>query len=77
MLFQKLPAGRLQLGVSGWAQILGLRDETDTDEEMRQRVEHDLYYIVNWSLALSLQIMIRTPCPDAHDRDTSTFHAGC
>jgi Undecaprenyl-phosphate glucose phosphotransferase len=47
-------------GITGWAQIHGLRGQTDTDEKMRIRVEHDLYYIDNWSLALDLVIMIRT-----------------
>ena len=42
------------------AQIHGYRGETDTDEKMQKRVEHDLYYIDNWSLALDLQILIRT-----------------
>jgi exopolysaccharide biosynthesis polyprenyl glycosylphosphotransferase len=47
-------------GITGWAQIHGLRGETDTDVKMEQRVEHDLYYIDNWWLGLDLQIMIRT-----------------
>jgi Undecaprenyl-phosphate glucose phosphotransferase len=47
-------------GITGWAQIHGFRGETDTDEKMHARVEHDLYYIDNWSLALDLQIMLRT-----------------
>jgi Undecaprenyl-phosphate glucose phosphotransferase len=47
-------------GITGWAQIHGYRGETDTDEKMQKRVEHDLYYIDNWSLALDLQILVRT-----------------
>jgi exopolysaccharide biosynthesis polyprenyl glycosylphosphotransferase len=47
-------------GMTGWAQIHGLRGETDTDEKMRKRVEHDLFYIDHWSVALDLQILIRT-----------------
>ncbi len=47
-------------GITGWAQIHGLRGETDTDEKMRLRVEHDLYYIDNWSVWLDLQILVRT-----------------
>jgi Undecaprenyl-phosphate glucose phosphotransferase len=47
-------------GITGWAQIHGLRGETDTDEKMRKRVEYDLYYIDNWSLWLDLQILVRT-----------------
>jgi len=47
-------------GITGWAQVSGLRGETDTDEKMRARVEHDLYYIDNWSLWFDLRILIRT-----------------
>jgi Undecaprenyl-phosphate glucose phosphotransferase len=47
-------------GITGWAQIHGLRGETDTDEKMRRRVEHDLHYIDNWSVWLDLQILVRT-----------------
>jgi Undecaprenyl-phosphate glucose phosphotransferase len=47
-------------GITGWAQVHGYRGETDTDEKMKSRVEHDLYYIGNWSLMLDLQILIRT-----------------
>jgi len=37
-----------------------LRGEIDTDEKMRRRLEHDLFYIDNWSLWLDLQIIFRT-----------------
>jgi Undecaprenyl-phosphate glucose phosphotransferase len=47
-------------GITGWAQINGFRGETDTDEKMRLRVEHDLYYIDNWSVWLDLKIIART-----------------
>jgi Undecaprenyl-phosphate glucose phosphotransferase len=47
-------------GITGWAQIHGLRGETDTADKMRRRVEHDLYYIDNWSFVLDLVIMART-----------------
>jgi Undecaprenyl-phosphate glucose phosphotransferase len=47
-------------GITGWAQINGLRGPTDTDEKMRKRVEHDLFYIDNWSLWLDLKIIART-----------------
>ncbi len=47
-------------GITGWAQVNGYRGDTDTLEKMQRRVEHDLYYIDNWSLALDLKIMIMT-----------------
>ncbi len=47
-------------GLTGWAQIHGLRGETATDVLMAKRVEHDLWYINNWSWLLDLQIMLRT-----------------
>lgn len=44
-------------GITGWAQIHGLRGETETDEKMAARVACDLHYIDNWSLALDLYII--------------------
>src|SRR5579863_9062033 len=45
-----------QPGVTGWAQINGLRGETPTLEGMEQRVKMDLWYIKNWSTPLDLKI---------------------
>jgi len=47
-------------GITGWAQVNGCRGATDTDEAMRRRLDHDLYYIDNWSLALDLFIIALT-----------------
>jgi Undecaprenyl-phosphate glucose phosphotransferase len=47
-------------GITGWAQVNGFRGETSTRDLMRGRVEHDLYYIDNWSLGLDLQILFLT-----------------
>jgi Undecaprenyl-phosphate glucose phosphotransferase len=47
-------------GITGWAQVCGLRGEIDTEDKMRRRVEHDLYYIDNWSLWLDIKIMAMT-----------------
>ena len=47
-------------GITGWAQVNGLRGETDTAEKISQRVSHDLYYIDNWSFALDLWILVLT-----------------
>jgi Undecaprenyl-phosphate glucose phosphotransferase len=52
---------RVKPGITGWAQINGWRGETDTAEKLERRVEHDLYYIENWSLTFDLYILARTP----------------
>src|SRR5439155_14799067 len=54
---------KVKPGITGWAQINGWRGETDTTEKLQRRVEHDLYYIENWSLAFDLYILFRTPFP--------------
>jgi len=56
-------------GITGWAQIHGYRGETDTDDKMRKRVEHDLFYIDNWSLWLDLKIIVRTALTPAAYRN--------
>jgi Undecaprenyl-phosphate glucose phosphotransferase len=52
---------RVKPGITGWAQIHGWRGETDSHEKIQRRVEHDLYYIENWSLSLDLFILAQTP----------------
>lgn len=52
---------RMKPGMTGWAQINGLRGETDVPEKMRRRVQADLYYIENWSVWLDLRILFLTP----------------
>jgi len=47
---------RVRSGITGWAQVNGLRGDTS----IRQRMVHDLYYIQNWSFALDLRILWRT-----------------
>ena len=47
-------------GITGWAQVNGCRGETDTLEKMQRRLEHDLYYIDNWSFLLDLKIIFMT-----------------
>jgi putative colanic acid biosynthesis UDP-glucose lipid carrier transferase len=51
---------KVRPGITGWAQVNGLRGETDTVDKMRRRIEHDLYYLQNWSLLLDLQVVLRT-----------------
>lgn len=52
---------KVKPGITGWAQINGWRGETDTPEKIHRRVEHDLYYIENWSLWLDIYILMMTP----------------
>jgi Undecaprenyl-phosphate glucose phosphotransferase len=47
-------------GITGWAQVNGYRGDTDTLEKMQRRVEHDLYYIDNWSFLFDLRIILLT-----------------
>lgn len=51
---------KIKPGITGWAQVNGLRGEVDSAEKLRQRVEHDIYYLENWSLWLDVRIIIRT-----------------
>ncbi len=52
---------RVKPGITGWAQINGWRGETETEEKILKRVEHDLYYIENWSIGFDLKILLITP----------------
>lgn len=52
---------RVKPGITGWAQINGWRGETDTHEKLERRIEHDLYYIENWSVLLDIYILVMTP----------------
>ena len=52
---------RVRPGITGWAQINGWRGETDTQEKLQSRVEHDLYYIENWSILFDIYILAMTP----------------
>ncbi|WP_244105948.1 undecaprenyl-phosphate glucose phosphotransferase [Burkholderia ambifaria] len=51
---------RVKPGITGWAQINGLRGETDRIEKMQRRVEADLHYLRNWSFALDMRIVAAT-----------------
>jgi exopolysaccharide biosynthesis polyprenyl glycosylphosphotransferase len=55
---------RVKTGLTGWAQVNGLRGDTSIDE----RVKYDLYYMENWSLAFDIRILLRTL------RAVVTFH---
>src|SRR5207237_10654111 len=51
---------KVRPGITGLAQVNGLRGETDTLDKMQARIEHDLHYLRNWSLQLDLQIVVKT-----------------
>lgn len=51
---------KVKPGITGWAQVCGWRGETDTEEKLVKRLEHDLHYIENWSLGFDLYILLRT-----------------
>jgi putative colanic acid biosynthesis UDP-glucose lipid carrier transferase len=51
---------KVKPGITGWAQVNGMRGETDTLDKMEGRVEFDLAYLRNWSLWFDLWIVLRT-----------------
>lgn len=50
----------LKPGITGWAQINGFRGETSTVQLMERRIEHDIWYLENWSLMLDFKIIVMT-----------------
>ena len=50
----------LKPGITGWAQVNGCRGETQRVSQMENRVEHDLWYMENWSLWLDIKIIYMT-----------------
>jgi putative colanic acid biosysnthesis UDP-glucose lipid carrier transferase len=64
-LYRKLIKGymvrhKVKPGITGWAQVNGLRGETDTMEKMQGRIDYDLDYLRHWSLRLDIYIILRT-----------------
>jgi putative colanic acid biosynthesis UDP-glucose lipid carrier transferase len=51
---------KVKPGITGWAQVNGLRGETETVDKMKARVDYDLYYINHWSIWLDLKIIFLT-----------------
>jgi len=47
-------------GITGWAQVNGYRGATEDDSLMEKRIEHDLWYIKNWSIGLDAKIIFMT-----------------
>ena len=60
---------RVKPGITGLAQVRGLRGEIATTERAQRRVEYDIYYIENWSPALDIKILIKTIVKIAWDKD--------
>jgi putative colanic acid biosynthesis UDP-glucose lipid carrier transferase len=63
--YRKLVSGymlrhKVRPGITGLAQVNGLRGETRDLESMSQRVRFDLEYVKNWSLGLDVRILIKT-----------------
>ncbi|MBU1424358.1 MAG: undecaprenyl-phosphate glucose phosphotransferase [Gammaproteobacteria bacterium] len=64
-LYRKLIKGymlrhKVKPGITGWAQVNGMRGETEVLEKMQGRIDHDLYYLKNWSIWFDLWIILRT-----------------
>ena len=64
-MYRKLIRGymirhKVKPGITGLAQVNGLRGETDTVDKMKARIDYDLAYLRNWSLLLDLQIILKT-----------------
>jgi len=51
---------KVRPGITGWAQVNGLRGETETVDKMQARIEYDLDYLRHWSLKLDFQIIWKT-----------------
>jgi putative colanic acid biosynthesis UDP-glucose lipid carrier transferase len=71
-LYRKLIKGymvrhKVLPGITGWAQIHGLRGETKTLDQMETRVLYDLEYLRRWSIKLDLLILSRTALRVLHD----------
>jgi len=72
--YRKLISGymirhKVRPGITGWAQVNGLRGETSTVDKMHRRVQYDLDYLKNWSLWLDLKIIARTALTVVSDRN--------
>ena len=60
---------KVRPGITGWAQVNGLRGETRTVDKMQKRVQYDLHYLDNWSLGLDLKIILKTALLVLKDRN--------
>jgi putative colanic acid biosysnthesis UDP-glucose lipid carrier transferase len=72
-LYRKLIKGymlrhKVRPGITGWAQVHGLRGETETVDKMERRVRYDMEYIRNWSVLMDVKIILRTAALIYRDR---------
>ena len=51
---------KVKPGITGWAQVNDLRGQINSIEDIRRRVQHDLFYIENWSIFFDLRIILTT-----------------
>ncbi len=51
---------KVKPGITGWAQVNGLRGETETLDKMAQRIEYDIEYLRRWSIGFDLLIVLKT-----------------
>lgn len=60
---------RMKPGITGWAQVNGYRGETDTLDKMQKRIEHDIFYIENWSVLFDIRIVLLTCLKIFYDKN--------
>jgi Undecaprenyl-phosphate glucose phosphotransferase len=60
---------RVKPGITGWAQVNGLRGATMNAYQLQKRIEYDLYYIENWSLLLDFKILLMTSLKVMSDKN--------
>jgi putative colanic acid biosynthesis UDP-glucose lipid carrier transferase len=73
-LYRKLINGymirhKVRPGITGWAQVHGLRGETQSVEKMRERIQFDLEYLSHWSPWMDVKIIFKTLWVIARDRN--------
>lgn len=64
-MYRKLITGymvrhKVKPGITGWAQVNGLRGETETLDKMKARIDYDIDYLRNWSPKLDMYIVLKT-----------------
>ncbi len=60
---------KVKPGITGWAQVNGLRGETESLEKMQERIDYDLDYLRHWSADLDMKIIFKTVLLVLKDRN--------